>query len=834
MKRIFVLIALVLTTFGAYAQHITEQQAMQRALQFMNSGKASAAAGRMAAPCRNGSVKLESAPVEASSIYAFNLEGGGFIIASADSRTLPVLGYSTSGSIDWELLPDNIREWLKSYDEAVASLGNRTDIIDGNLLSDPSQSDTPLQREPVEPLIKTHWDQFAPYWNQTPIYKGSRSDLKGKRTLTGCAATAMAQIVNYYQWPKTIPDGLPEYNASTYFQYSFAEYDYTIDALPPVVFDWDNMLDDYLVWNPETQQTEQVGTDQQRRAVATLMRYCGQSQKMLYGTYELGSGAFPSQYQNAFNTAFDYPAALYLERVEYGIDEWEDIIYGELAARRPIFYCGYSDDGGHAFICDGYDGYGLFHINWGWSGSDDGYFALSVLNPYNNTSAGSGSSGIGFSIEQSAVIYTDPTMEIRPRPESSQKEFPELYQKKDMIVQKTNTVVFYYKYDGKDAGEAVADYAFGIPGEDDAWLPRFMGDPNDSIIFSNNLMALVIDSTVFQPGDSVTLYPLLRFRNEGAQWQVIQPLESHVVTGRTDQGNFFITIHGGKQILECSDGFISKGTGRLDERSDLTVVLKNNSDGDYRRKLYIIPMYYGHIDPADITDETPNTRGDIIMCGAYLRAGQEGEVTFSFVPKQGGYTEFLVLLPNGHIFDTFSLELNNDTLADYDQYVENRSYFARKDNQWVYHVELCDRAGAEILPWIPADSLRLTIRFKINNNEVKFIKLFDEIKEYLKELPQKGGNGDYKFTYDVPIELSEDGEYYIDSYLFLKTGYDDDDYIVSCIHSYSFRYSNPTGVTPTVIDQADEPYYDLLGRPIEGIPSRKGLYIKGKKKVYIR
>ena len=362
MKRIFVLIALVLTTFGAYAQHITEQQAMQRALQFMNSGKASAAAGRMAAPCRNGSVKLESAPVEASSIYAFNLEGGGFIIASADSRTLPVLGYSTSGSIDWELLPDNIREWLKSYDEAVASLGNRTDIIDGNLLSDPSQSDAPLQREPVEPLIKTHWDQFAPYWNQTPIYRGPRSDWKGKRTLTGCTATAMAQILNYYQWPKTIPDGLPEYNAATYFGFYLEEYDYTIDALPPVEFDWDNMLDDYQVWNPETQQTEQVGTEQQRRAVAVLMRYCGQALKMQYTP--VASGAYASMYQDVFNNIFDYPAALRLYRKEYSINDWEDIIYGELAAGRPMEYSGSSDQGGHAFICDGYDGYGLFHINY--------------------------------------------------------------------------------------------------------------------------------------------------------------------------------------------------------------------------------------------------------------------------------------------------------------------------------------------------------------------------------------------------------------------------------------------------------------------------------------
>ena len=246
----------------------------------------------------------------------------------------------------------------------------------------------------MEPFIKTHWDQYAPYWDESPLYAGSRADLRGKRCVTGCPATAMAQILNYYQWPKTVPDGLPDYNASA----ADPVYDYQIDALPPVAFDWDNMLDDYKVWNPETKAYDDLGTERQRHAVATLMRYCGQAVKMEYGPYELGSGAYDFNDQLAYTDCFGYSAATLLIRSTYGIDEWEDIIYGEMAARRPVQYLGVSDDGAHTFICDGYDGNGLFHINWGWSGKDDGYFALSELNPYNNTSAGSGSSGIGYSI----------------------------------------------------------------------------------------------------------------------------------------------------------------------------------------------------------------------------------------------------------------------------------------------------------------------------------------------------------------------------------------------------------------------------------------------------
>lgn len=158
MKRILTFILLVFSITGVYAKHLTEQEVMERVLQYMNSGKA--VNGRMLAPARKGSIKLSSVPVEADRIYAFNMENGGFIVASADSRTLPVLGYSTTGSIDWDNMPDNMREWLKSYDEAIATLGDRTDFVDGNSTD---ETGTRQDRTPVEPLIKTHWDQDAPY-----------------------------------------------------------------------------------------------------------------------------------------------------------------------------------------------------------------------------------------------------------------------------------------------------------------------------------------------------------------------------------------------------------------------------------------------------------------------------------------------------------------------------------------------------------------------------------------------------------------------------------------------------------------------------------------------
>lgn len=191
MKKIITIIAAVICCCVTLcAQQLTEQEAMERALQYMNSGKA--VNGRMLAPARKGSIKLSSAPVEADRIYAFNMENGGFIVASADSRTLPVLGYSTTGSIDWDNMPDNMREWLKSYDEAIATLGDRTDFVDGNSTD---ETGTRQDRTPVEPLIKTHWDQDAPYWDKVPLYNGADPNYKGKKCYTGCVATALAQVI---------------------------------------------------------------------------------------------------------------------------------------------------------------------------------------------------------------------------------------------------------------------------------------------------------------------------------------------------------------------------------------------------------------------------------------------------------------------------------------------------------------------------------------------------------------------------------------------------------------------------------------------------------------
>lgn len=810
MKKYLVIVA-VLVSIGIQAQPITEQQAFDRALKFL-SDKTQAQGQR--AQARNS--ELKAAKVEARSIYAFNLEDGGYIIASGDSRALPVLGYSTTGSIDWELMPDNMRAWLKQYDEAIATLGNSTDFADGNAKNSPSAR---MDKSPVEPLIKTHWSQRAPYWDQAPLYKGTRQDLYGQRCLTGCVATAMAQVMNYFEWPKTVPDGIPAYDIIEEYVTDSTFHVWHVDALPPVVFDWDNMIYDYQVQNPQTGQSEEMGSDAERRAVATLMRYCGQGVKMGYGPDF--SGSWLKVGCEALVDFFGYSAAVYLNnRSDFTIDEWEDIIYGELAAGRPVLYSGSTDLSGHAFVCDGYDGSGLFHINWGWGGSYDGYFSLSVLNPFGNLSI---STGIGFSRFQHAIIHLDPAMQPQVPPMSTR---PLCYMNNSIDILERDTVIFHFNYSGNDVDKVSADCAFGTIGADGQPEPRFMGDPNDSIIYAANYLMVKIDSTAFQPGDSLALYPMLRFRKPAAEWQIVPPLTTYIVTGRTADGRFFITTHG-KPYLEVTGGAITKGTGQAGERCDVTVYV-NVGDIECIGDFYLSPTYYG---PAWAESAIEPFSDGRMSCGAYLRAGQQGEVTFSFVPQETGKIVFQPYF-SGQYLNTFELELN-DTLVNYDRYIENNSYFDREGDQWVYNVELCDKAGVNIPHFVPSDSIALTIRCYIGDDLVNRIFIRDDIREYLKALPERGGQGNYRFTYRIPVDISRDGEYYLDSFIGkwingIRTEY-------SCAHSYEFQINNPaTSIMPVDANKESGIYYDLMGRRLDGIPEQKGLYINGNKKVLVK
>ena len=811
MKRIGILIALMLPTIGMWAQRLTEQEAMDRALQYLNGNSA------MARAKTNGkSMKMTAAKVGAERIYAFNRESGGYVIASADSRTLPVLGYADSGSIDWEQMPENMRTWLRQYDKAIATLGDCTDFKDGNLLDDgrPTTRARRAARAAVRPLLKSNWAQLPPYNNLLPIYGGNNPEWQDMVCIAGCVAVALAQVLNYWQWPQSLPDGLPAYDASD-FCYDPSKT-WHVDSLPPVTFDWENILNTYE-WSEDA-------TNKSRHAVATLMRYCSQALKS--DCSPVYTNAIPDNYHEALVDRFGFSSALHIPNRElFSIDEWEEMIYGELAAGRPVIYGGESAIGdSHSFVCDGYLDDGYFHFNWGWYGDLDGYYALSVLNPYATTNPNRVSEGLGFLQGQDVIIGLDPHLTEFENPIGDK---PEFLQHTRMSVIEGNTVLFQFHHLG-NAQPIVADYALGTIEPDGTLTPRFLGDPNDSIVYIVNLMYVDIDPTAFQPGETLRLHPMLRARHTpDASWQTIPPDSFYVDAGRTADGKFFITYEPYK--MEYVSAAITAGRDRIGATKDLSVQLRSHEAADHVVSVGIEPYYYGNVDEDEVTDSTPFTVGEMIYGNAQLRAGEVGEAMFLFTPMQGGLVKFN--LSNNNVpFGSFMMKFGN-TVNSYDAYLTNNSYVTHEGNHYVYHVELCDRPGVAFPDGVPPEGIYLYASIGSNENDAhNDITLTDELRDYLRALPDSAGSGNYKFTVDLPLDVEQDGSYYMRSYL--NEWLDDahSEYIIALLQNNYFTIS----VEPTSIQLPQaSPHsatYDLNGRRLNGLPARKRIYISNGKK----
>ena len=818
MKRPLFLLVLVLMTAGVWAQQISEEQARDRALKFLTDSHAAKTRGLNVGMDR----KTVTAKTDARSIYAFNLDGGGYVIASGDSRALPVLGYSATGSIDWDRMPDNMRAWLKSYDQAMATLGNTKKFTDG--VSRHGQK-TRAPRKAIAPLLKTQWNQLEPYWNDVPPYDGANPDWKGQPSPTGCVATSMAMVMNYYQWPKEACTEIPAYDITT--AHENVEKVWHIDALPPTTFDWVNMLDNYVT--PEGI----IGTPEQQKAVAKLMRYCGQGAQMAYSPQV--SLAYDQFAAEAFVKYFGYQnTAQVSHRMHYSIDGWEDLIYCELANSRPVVYGASSEDGGHAFVCDGYDGNGLFHINWGWGGDSDAYFSLSVLNPYNNTSAGASSSGIGFCIDQSAIIGVQPDKDgTSPK---TVKPLAYLNIGNPVSVVEPDSVFFRYKFHTGSYGkeDVRVDYAIGTRADDGILTPVFMGNPADSIVYNwdYNQHKVKVDSTAFQPGEWMALYPMVRFRNiPGCDWQMLASEEYRVIAGRATGGQFYLV----KEMpdLEITKAEFTKGPGRMGMRNDLTLTIRNKSKRESTMPLYLVPYYFGKVNPADLTPETPRSEGEPMAAGAYLRAGQDTEVTFCFKPMASGTVGLLLALPDGTPLAEWAIEVS-DTIGSYDDYLVNQSTYELLPGQIAYHVSIADNPEATVPQGVPSDSIYLFVGIMDDNQEIiQRIRLRQEAIDYLKALPEKAGSGNYKLTTDLTLDVPQSGYYNVMSYFVdkLKENPTVADIIYSAPQTERFYFDLETGIVNVAREDNDNsPYVGLNGVVTNSRPQRKGIYIhKGRK-----
>ena len=416
MRKLFLGLAALMLSMTVLAERVSQEDAALVANNFMNVGNT--VSGVQKAPAKKMVLK-KAATASENQYYVYeNANGEGWVMVAANDVAHPILAYSYTGTFRTDNQPANLKVWLRGYDRQITRAAQDENYVANEQVQNEwktlRKGANPVKAAVVvSPLIKTGWDQDSPYWNSCPQKSGSRC-------YTGCVATAMAQVMNYHQWPK---NGTGSHTIKgTSYSANFGS----------TTYDWENMLNSY----------SGSSTSAQKAAVATLMYHCGVAVDMSYGTAaEGGSGAYTIDYngywsshgtmcaETALTQFFGYKSSTIKGYYRDGSPEdgmnswtkaeWIAMLKEELDAQRPIMYAGagYEDPSdpdtgyGHSFVCDGYDSSDKFHFNWGWSNSCDGYYDVDALEP---SEPGSGGGNGEYNLEQDVIIGIVPDKKDLP------------------------------------------------------------------------------------------------------------------------------------------------------------------------------------------------------------------------------------------------------------------------------------------------------------------------------------------------------------------------------------------------------------------------------------
>ena len=338
MKRLTIIIALVLMTMQMMAERVTPETARKVATTFLNN---------------NGAKATQLTDLSKSAgfpnLYIFTSEQG-FVVMSADDCVKPILGYSLTDRFTIDDMPESLRWWLQGYDDEIQyTIDNHIEKLPGiskewQELSN-GKNDIGEVTVIVSPLIQSNWKQDAPFNNLCP-----------NNCVTGCVATAMAQVMRYHSFPV----------------HGIGSNDYILNSTSGTLsadfgtthYDWNNMKLNY----------SQGYNSDEALAVATLMYHCGISVEMKYGT---SSGSTIRRSSNSLSTYFNYNTT-YLEKEDFNDNDstWISMLKENIDNRKPVLYGGQGSSGGHAFVCDGYDSRNYFHFNWGWGNIGDEYYSI--------------------------------------------------------------------------------------------------------------------------------------------------------------------------------------------------------------------------------------------------------------------------------------------------------------------------------------------------------------------------------------------------------------------------------------------------------------------------
>lgn len=547
---------------------------------------------------------------EIPTVYIYKSNNEKCLVVSADNNSPALLGYyDFNNNGDSSTLPPAFKYWLHSISDEVL-LNAKYNA--GMEVCAPSG-------KAIAPMTATRWNQDLPFSKYCPTEDG-------KHCYTGCVATALAQILKYHNYPVT-GSGSHSYtwkNAATatdtVLSFNYAE----------TTFNWSDMLDKYGSDDSEASKD----------AVATLMYACGVAVNMHYGTDDSGADEYllPDAMVNYFN--FDKGTRTFV-RDYYDLNDWNQLVYDQLTNYGPVQYTGFSNQGGHSFVCDGYSEDGYFHINWGWGGMSDGYFLLTILDP---GVQGIGGSESGYNFSQSILGNASPQ-------QTSEYMYENLLAQGSINIRQseikpgdnfdvTSTVINY-------SSGAAKNIVMGIQLTDESGNISYLSGPT---IEEMPMEHGTGEFTVNLPSDIAEgKYTMkMAFCNTQGEWQVIpvKVYERNTYTLQVESGKASFTP-GNSATVEVSD-FINQTPFYLNSNFEMSALLTNPTDKEYIQNLRVTLV--------DIASGKVIARGDMINADVAANSSQQLQYLSKFTALNDtttispGYYNVYLSIENGDKF----------------------------------------------------------------------------------------------------------------------------------------------------------------------------------------
>ena len=612
MKKIViaVLFSIITGFIATDAATVSESQARAIAGRFFN----------VTMPQRPAALKGRGAT---AAYYVFNNpEQPGWVIVAGDDRARTILAYGDEDYFDADNVPECIQDWLGGYVEQIEAIGATMENIPEPI----EASVVAATKTKIVPLLFSKWDQGLPFNQECPSYTTSSSSTTAETQYcpAGCVAIAMAQIMYYYK-SSFGSLAIPAYTSS---KDNFVN---ERPALPATTFNWSLM-------NPWYHK--QASNSASAQAVQKLVKYCGQAVEMAYGK---NSSSATSQ-RNAFTYYFGYDKlSQQVKREDMNAAAWENVIYTELASGRPVYISARKLSGGHAFICDGYDGNGLFHINWGWRGSNNGYFALNALSDGNSGGTGAASGEEGYTINLQAIIGLKPS-------NSSQSNIDfntvALYNNRASNIDAIQVPTTSYSRSGASASfnnvQLIANYwnnsdqtytydlGWGLYDSDGNLVSTHTAVSNRSL--GGGYYTTVTKSISFGKDLTGTYYlkPMCRLSNQST-WLLVRGSNVNYVKATITSTSLYLEVFDDLKVQNLKINSVTTGSvKKVGSPLELKLGVFNQGQTDYN---YIYMWANNTLVSATTTDVGIGQSGTVTM---YYTPSQAGSNTFKFTADEAG------------------------------------------------------------------------------------------------------------------------------------------------------------------------------------------------------